>query len=400
MAAIIVYTVLFLLHKSRASPLVASGDTHINGYCKQFTIPVFATSESAIYDLPRIDNDIEAASWAINADTWNAPAGPMTVLKNTTTSGTFNIHTQLCVPKTAGTNNILQIATHGGHYDSRYWDSQLDPENSSYVEAALKAGYSILTYDRLSTGQSDHPDAYNVAQSPLELEILHQLTLMARNGTLYSLAKQATPVVTVFDALKTPNKVVHVGHSFGSFLTSAFIALYSNLTDGAIITGFLRNQHLGETGMVSFDAAYAATAPFPGPYNRSSGYVACSKHGIQNVFFGGNVSTAFTPEMLDYGDYIKQPIAVGELASSFQILGLPGPDLTAPIQYFLAENDFFVCGGDCKGLANMTVLRETYPKASDIEVYIQPNTGHAFPLHNKASAGFQVSLDFLSSHGL
>jgi pimeloyl-ACP methyl ester carboxylesterase len=400
MAAFLITTILLLLHKSRASPIAASVDNHINGYCKQFTIPVFATSESAVYDLPRVDNDIEAAYWAIHADTWSTPAGPLTVFKNTTTSGTFNIYGQLCVPKSGTKNNTLQIATHGAHYDSRYWDSKLNPENSSYVEATLKAGYSIFTYDRLGTGQSDHPDAYEVVQSPLELEILHQLTLMARNGSLNSLAEKATPAVAAFNALKTPSKVVHVGHSFGSFLTSAFIALYSNLTDGAIITGFILNQYLGTIGMVSFDAVYAATAPFPGPYNRPSGYVVNSKHGIQNIFFGGNISTAFTPEMLDYGDYIKQPIALGELASSYEIIGLPGPNLTAPVQYMLAEHDFFICGGDCKGVANMTNLRGTFPKASDIEVYIQPNTGHAFPLHNNASAGFQVSLDFLSRNGL
>jgi hypothetical protein len=146
---------------------------------------------------------------------------------------------------------------------------------------------------------------------------------------------------------------------------------------------------------VALDGLYAATAPSPGPYNRSSGYIVSSKTGIQNVFFGGNVSTAFTPEMLEFADSIKQPAPIGELISDF-----PGPELTAPVQFMLAEHDLPVCTGDCKGVTNMTVLRELYPKVSDIEVYIQPNTGHGFPLHNNASAGFQVSLDFLSRHGL
>lgn len=123
-------------------------------------------------------------------------------------------------------NIILQITTHGLYYDFRYWDPKLNPENSSYIEVApLKAGNSVSTYDRLSTGQSDHPDAYEVVQSPLELEMLHQLTLMARNGTLYGLADQATPAVAAFDALKPPSKVVHVGQNVGSFINSAFIAI-------------------------------------------------------------------------------------------------------------------------------------------------------------------------------
>jgi hypothetical protein len=120
-----------------------------------------------------VDKDIESASWVIHTDTSSTPTGPLTVLKNTTTSGTFNIHAQLCVLKYEEKINILHIATHGAHYDSRYWDPKLDPENSSYIEAALKAGYSIFTYDRLGAGQSDHPDAYEVVQSPLELDVLH-----------------------------------------------------------------------------------------------------------------------------------------------------------------------------------------------------------------------------------
>lgn len=83
---------------------------------------------------------------------------------------------------------LLDFATHGVHYDSRYWDSEYQPEKHSYVDAALEAGYSTLTYDRLGVGRSDKPDAYTVVQAPLELEILRQLTLMARNGTLYNFA--------------------------------------------------------------------------------------------------------------------------------------------------------------------------------------------------------------------
>ena len=43
----------------------------------------------------------------------------------------------------------------------RYWDIDVNPEEYSYLDAAITEGYSILTYDRLGTGQSDIPeDAY------------------------------------------------------------------------------------------------------------------------------------------------------------------------------------------------------------------------------------------------
>ena len=396
MAAKLIIALGLLFHIISASPL--RSPQRPDGHCKQFNIPVFATAPSAIYDIPHVDNDIEATAWAIYDATRTTPHNVTNIITNTTTTGTFNIHAQLCIPKSSNKKDILQIATHGLHYDSRYWDSEYLPANHSYVDATIKAGYSILTYDRLGTGQSDHPDAYNVVQAPLELEILRQLTLMARNGTLYSLAEKVAPDDAAFSTMTNPRKVVHIGHSFGSVLTSAFIANYGNLTDGAIITGYLFGQYLASTGSTTWSVEYAATSS--PPYDRPSGYVVCKKDGIQNIFFGGDLKTAFTPELLDYGNAIKQPAPIGELASAFWILGLHGPSFRAPVQYLLPEFDFYVCRGNCNGLANKTMLMETYPNATEIEITIQPNTGHALPLHNNATAGFQLTYDFLARHGL
>jgi pimeloyl-ACP methyl ester carboxylesterase len=369
-----------------------------DGYCTQLNIPVPATAPSAVYDIQRVDNDIEATAWAIHYSTWSTPRGVQTIVRNTTTSGIFNIHAKLCVPKASRENDILQIASHGIGYDSRYWDSEYQPEKHSYVAASLKAGYSILAYDRLGVGQSDHPNAYDVVQSPLELEILRQLTLMARNGTLYSLAAQVKPANAAFDKLIKPSKVVHVGHSYGSILSTALIARYGNLSDGAIITGYIPNQYFGSSGLTAFSFEYAATSS--SSYDRPSGYVVSKKNGVQNVFFGGNPKTAFTPELLDYGNDIKQPAPVGEFQSDFQVHGNIAHSFKAPVQYLLPENDYVGCAGDCKGVANLTALMETYPVATAIEVVVQPNTGHALPFHNNATAGFQLSFDFLAKNGL
>lgn len=369
-----------------------------DGHCTRLDLPIFASVPSAIYDIPRVDNDIEATAWAIYDATRSTLHGAQNIIKNTTTIGTFNIHAQICVPKSSTRRHILQIASHGVHYDSRYWDSEYQPENYSYVEATLKAGYSILTYDRLGVGQSDHPDAYDVVQGPLELEILRQLTLLARNGTLYDLASKEQTASAAFRKLAKPSKVVHVGHSFGSFLTSAFIATYGELSDGAIITGYLLTESLASTGSTTFSVEYAATSSHP--YNRSSGYVVCKKDGIQNIFFGGNPKTAFTQELLNYGDDIKQPVPIGEFASAFWLFGRYGPSFKAPVQYLLPEFDFYICRGNCNGLANLTTLANTYPNATAIEVAIQPNTGHALPLHHNATAGFQLIHDFLKRNGL
>ncbi|KAL6890942.1 hypothetical protein GGI43DRAFT_387393 [Trichoderma evansii] len=389
-------TLLLIPSISASANIILESRPH--GYCKQFNIPLPVTAETAVYDIPKVDNDIEAVAWGIYDATRTTDHGPGNIIKNTTTSATFNIHAQLCIPNSAAKNNTLQIATHGVHYDSRYWDSKYKPENHSYVEAALKAGFSILTYDRLGVGESDHPDAYTVVQAPLELEILRQLTLLARNGTLYEYAGRAQPTNSLFTSLTTPHKVVHIGHSFGSFLTSAFIARYGPLTDGAIVTGYLLTENLASAGSTTFSVEYAATGN--PPFDRPSGYVVAQRDGIQNIFFGGNPKTAFTSELLDYGISIKQPVPIGEFASAFSLLGNPGPSFRAPVQFLLPEFDFYICRGDCRNLANITALNATYPHATAIEVALQPNTGHALPLHNNATAGFQVMFDFFKRHGL
>ncbi|KAK8135424.1 hypothetical protein PG984_003364 [Apiospora sp. TS-2023a] len=43
-----------------------------------------------------------------------------------------------------------------------YRDVEYQPADSSYVDAAVRAGYSILTFNRLGVGQSSEPDACDV----------------------------------------------------------------------------------------------------------------------------------------------------------------------------------------------------------------------------------------------
>ncbi|KAK3680792.1 hypothetical protein LTR37_021057 [Vermiconidia calcicola] len=379
------FATLFFLIGSIAA---AVQSRHRHGTCQQFDLPITASAENSIFNLTHIEDNITARSWAIEEDTWSTPKGAERITKNFTISGTYNIHVQLCQPYSNDNTDVIQIATHGGHYDSRYWDAELEPEEHSWVEASLRAGYPILTYDRLGAGQSDHPNAYKVVQAGLELEILRQLTVMLRNGTLQSAMGQGS---------ESSTRVVHVGHSFGSFLTSAFIAIYPELSDAAIITGYVATEYLARVGYSPWAVQYAPTGE--PPFDRGPGYVLCQKAGIQNIFFGGDPHTAFTKELLDYGDAIKQPVPVGELASGYKLAGLPGLNYTGPLHFMLPEFDFFVCAGDCKGVANTTTLQQSYPKASAIEFDIQPNTGHALPLHNNATAGFEVSFNFLKRNG-
>jgi pimeloyl-ACP methyl ester carboxylesterase len=93
------------------------------------------------------------------------------------------------------------------------------------VEVAVEQGYSTLAIDRLGIGNSSHADPINVIQARAEIEALNSITTMLRAGTVPGL--HAT-----FD------KVIHVGHSFGSVQSYWFSALYPNNTDGLVLTGY------------------------------------------------------------------------------------------------------------------------------------------------------------------
>lgn len=229
--------------------------------CVQLEVPVPVTATNYHYALPRVDNNIDAVDWIWNLTTWShqAPDGHVTgpVPVNTT----FTISAQLCVPPQRSKSDILQIATHGIGFDKRldipcavvpretivltdlrhrYWDVEIKPEEYSYVNAALEHGYSILTYDRLGTGNSTKADAYDIVQAGAEIEIVRGLTELARAGNLMPSAKVVGPFHNDTNILQgyTPSKVVHVGHSYGSFMTSGLLARYGNMSDGAVLSKF------------------------------------------------------------------------------------------------------------------------------------------------------------------
>lgn len=87
--------------------------------------------------------------------------------------------------------------------------------------------------------------------------------------------------------------------------------------------------------------------------------------------------------------------------TSLPLLAAYGPatEFTGPVQFMEAEYDFLICGGDCHDW-NQTIIDATYLNAKDVEVYLQPGTGHGLTNHRNASLGYQVTFDFLSRNGL
>ncbi|KAL9039103.1 MAG: hypothetical protein Q9214_005013 [Letrouitia sp. 1 TL-2023] len=396
-ATLLALTLLFNRLKAGPVPSPASDRP-----CVNFMLPVPATAQNAEYDIVHVNDNINATAYAVDLDTWSFDVKSR-VLRNITVSETFDISVQLCVPPNGIKKQNLFIATHGGLFDKRYWDPAINPSEYSFVDTALAGGYSILTYDRLGTGSSDKPDAYTIVQAPLQLEILRSITNMARSGEL--LKHAAGNAGSAFKGSDVSlDKIIHVGHSFGSVLTTAFLATYGNLSDAAVVTGYILNEHFAEMRKATFGLEYAPQNDMTLFGDRSSGYMVDGTLGsFQTVFFSAQADATtgiggFDRKVLDYAFSIRQTITTSEFLPPTVNLGA-APEFKGPLQFMLAEFDYPVCRGDCNIPFDPATFKKLYPNATDIDIFTQKGNGHALTMHRKANLGYKATLDWLDKNG-
>lgn len=256
----------------------------------------------------------------------------------------------------------------------------------------MSRGYHTFSYDRLGIGKSTHGDAKNEIQSFLEIEALAELTRKLRDGSISGINK--------------PSKVVHVGHSFGSAQTVALSAMYPDLSDGLVLTGFstsIASMPIFISG-ANFQQANLNRPPgcprTPRP-SYSSGYLVNANMDTNQFlfFYPGN----FDEGILAYAEQNKQPMTVGELMS---MTGLPAKSsFTGPVYVIDGENDIAFCGGDCTYTTDSSDsvpagVKAVFPKASAFTAYLQPRTGHGINLHYNSTAAYKQINDFLGAQGL
>ena len=266
---------------------------------------------------------------------------------------------------------------------------------------------------------SSHGEPKNEIQAFLEVQALAAITNMLRQGTL-------PQVQHAFD------KVLHVGHSFGSAQTYALVAMDPDLSDGIALTGFsmnssfvgyfaagndLRQAYLnqpvrfGNSSTMSNiqqalqDLALTDYFSYPNPaanpgLNYPAGYLVNSNvNALQYLFlFPGYFDT----EIAYYGEQGKQPVTVGEILTLGSIPMMNG--YKGPVQVVTGSNDLPYCGGDClnTGGTAASVVASTqmsFPN-TQVDIVIQPNTGHGINLHYNATGAYNAINDFFNSQGL
>ncbi|KAJ8612766.1 hypothetical protein MRB53_037237 [Persea americana] len=300
-----------------------------------------------------------------------------------TEGGSFDIKATYCTPKDNLAPTEVQLLTHGIGFDREYWDFA---PGYSYVDVAAKHGYATFFYDRLGVGQSQKADPISVVQAPLQIEIANSIGMALRNGA-YSNNKFS--------------KVVGVGHSFGSIISTGVTELHPKTFDATILTGFSVNS----TGTAPFTTANnldIASQNSPQRFGElNNGYlVANNIISNQYAFFR---FPQFDPAVLAAAEASKQTVTFGEF---FTLGGSTGPsaNYTAPVAVVNGADDLPFCFGNCSYPMNLAaaVKPALYPNvaASNFDSYLAPGTGHGVNLHYTAVAAYEWIQNFLASHNL
>jgi len=358
--------------------------------CKSFDVPI-TVSDIPTLALPFLPvEDQYQATNVLNMLTARTQSGAAPKLVNI--SGSYNIATQYCFPidQTLQVSTTLQVLTHGLGCNASWWDFYLSSNQSdtqySYISAATAAGYSTLSYNRLGISGSTLANPDTEVQSPVELSILAQLTQLAREGKL-------------FDQQPRPSKTIHVGHSYGSFLTHALVAAEPSLSDGVILTGYSNQQMYGSAFLINSNlllASVANSTRFP-PSHYPSGYATWpSQWSNQYAFFA---YPEFDPAVLAQAEATKEPFTIAEFVS-FPLLVLDAPSFKGPVFYLNAEKDQIMCGFNCTGLVGRgTDAYNAFNGTSDIESLVIAGAGHFLNLHYSAHETYASINDWVKRHG-
>ncbi|KAH0840434.1 hypothetical protein AYO21_03070 [Fonsecaea monophora] len=359
-----------------------------NYTCTSFMVKVPVNNATVVVPpIPEFPDQYAATAFA-NQITLRTPS---TAAPNLTTlTKTFNISAEYCIPAKPGPKaSTLHLLTHGIGFNRSYWDFYLPSKPNdaqySYINSATGAGYSTLSWNRLGIVPSTLADPYTEIQSLVELAVLVSLTTLVRAGNI-----SQVPV---------PDKVVHVGHSYGSELSASLASVAPDLTDGVVLTGYSAIGNYS-TFFVANTALHLASTNQPKRFPNSTysnGFLTWpDKYGNQYSFFQ---YPFFDPAVLDQAEATKFPFTFGEFLT-MTALPLAAPNFTGPVLYLGSEADLIFCASNCTGLFGPdSAAVQSFSGSSSVETYLQPDVGHGLNLHHNATGAYNVILDWADRHG-
>ncbi|KAL1297756.1 hypothetical protein AAFC00_006293 [Neodothiora populina] len=409
--------------------------------CVNVTVPVQIDARQGQYDVPQLYSNFDATQFAYNYTKQGSNFSDIALIGFQNINGLYNISAKYCSPDASSSPSssapVVQVLTHGIGFDKSYWDLPYNNYNYSYIDVALANGFHTVSIDRFGIGNSSHADPLNVVQAQAEVSALYDITMKLRAGTF-------PEVSAAFQ------KVVHVGHSFGSLQTYLLSAQHPNATDGVALTGFSMNGTWVDMTIASwnlrlaslnqplrfgnttisrnrFSAGWFGTAtvkaiagvlssvgidlqPYqifeeiatteianlinqynasvaPVPQNLSSGYLTWPD--LTTNIYSFLFTGYFDTGAAIFAESTKQPVTLGE------IFTLPiGPKMssfTGPALVITGAEDNIYCGGDCYATGGQG---SNIPEISVAPVF--PNAS-AFEAYIQPNTGHGINLHYNST---
>ncbi|RAK95935.1 alpha/beta fold hydrolase, partial [Aspergillus ibericus CBS 121593] len=312
--------------------------------CDEVAIPVPVVAPRFIVNAT-VETNWDAVALTLNLTRRDSGTAtdPWPIAGTTTTTAVasnFTIGATLCQGPPGAPVLVL---THGIIESKLYWRPNLtNASEYSFVDAALAAGYSVLSYDRIGVGTSSKVNALSDAQFQVETAVLNALTAYAQHAT-------------------NASRVALVGHSYGAYLTAASASQIA--VDAVVLTGFSGTfdyfgPFLAGAGLrIARDQNPARWGTLDAGYLTSSDLFAETYVYFADPYFEHRVAEwAFATE--------SEPFAVGELPSLLATTIEYG-QITAPVLLLQGQFDVSACGGNCVGLLNST--QALFARASTVE---------------------------------
>jgi pimeloyl-ACP methyl ester carboxylesterase len=215
-------------------------------------------------------------------------------------------------------------------------------------------------------------------------------------------------------------KIIYVGHSYGSIIGNALNSAYPNDADATILTGFSNFFKTIAPSVLALALPLPAELVQPSRYGNLNdpGYWEFTGQSYFDYLFyyPGGYDTNFA----NYDWSTRGTITIGELITVL-FGGVTADDYSNPVMVASGEYDSVFCNNlgldltpllqpNCMQVPLINLLngrnylqgaQEYYPNVpdSDFEWYAVPNAGHCWQFHYSAYAAFGVMHNWMASNG-
>ncbi|KAK3330767.1 Alpha/Beta hydrolase protein [Apodospora peruviana] len=340
-----------------------------------FRLPI-SVQNTAFSSPPDPNNETEIVDFVTSTFSGNlAPTNGTQLIDET-----FTINAIYCKPLKHASKKrsaaILQILVHGITYNKDMWSGLGLGEQYNWPAAANAEGYHTLAIDRIGHGfekNAQYPDPLNVVQGAVHVESVHQLIKAVRSSG------RKNVLDTRFD------KIIYVGHSYGSFVGTALAGLYPSDVDALVLTGWSTSISTTTGGAIPFrSAALLDPSRFR---SRALGYVTVTEESSrETAFFYGRYDRTVAQRDFELEDTTTD----GESATILDIASVPPVGYKGRVFVATGTNDALFCEPPAETCASLLeATRQFFPGAVEFGYYMPLETGHCLTLHYTAPETFR-----------